>query len=157
MPILNYTTTVNSGKSIAEITGILSSFGARSIITDYDEKGFVSAISFVIMVEGRPLAVRLPCDVDGVFTNLWAAKGVPQRLRTKEQARNVAWRILKDWLEAQLALFQVGQAEAAQVLMPYAIDSEGRTAYQMFKESHIKQLNAAPDNVVEGKFAVNDQ
>lgn len=143
---------LSPAKSIAEITGILSNFGARTIVTDYDEQGFVSGVAFVIMVEGRPLSIRLPCNVDGVYKTLVNAKGVPSSKRTKEQARRVAWRILKDWLEAQLALFQVGQAEIAQVLMPYAVDAEGRTAYQMFKESHIKQLNAAPDNVVEGRF-----
>lgn len=153
MPILNYTTQVESAKSIAEITGILSNFGARTIVTDYDEQGYVSGVAFVIMVEERPLSIRLPVNVDGVYRKLCYAKGVPRAKQNKEQARRVAWRILKDWLEAQLALFQVGQAEIAQVLMPYAVDSEGRTAYSMFKESHMRQLNAAPDNVVEGKFA----
>lgn len=157
MPILNYTTTVDAAKSIGEITGILSRFGARTIVTDYDPDGFVSGISFVIMIEGLPLSIRLPVNVDGVFRSLRGAKGVPNRSKTEAQARRVAWRILKDWLEAQLALFQVGQAEMAQVLMPYATDAAGRTAYSMFKESHLKQLNAAPDNVVEGNFqAVNE-
>lgn len=153
MPILNYTTQIESGKSIAEINAILANFGARTISTDYDENGFVKGVAFVIMVEGAPLAVRLPVNVEGVYKSLCAAKGVPNAKRTREQARRVAWRILKDWLEAQLALFQVGQAEAAQVLMPYAVDSQGRTAYEAFKDSHMRQLPPAPDNVVEGKFA----
>jgi hypothetical protein len=157
MPILNYTTSVEAAKSIGEITSILSRFGARSIITDYDDNGNVSGIGFVILIEGSPLSIRLPCNVEGVYDALRAAKGVPNRSKTRLQARRVAWRILKDWLEAQLALYQIGQAEMAQVLMPYAIDSEGRTAYQMFKEGHMKQLAAAPDNVVEGNFtAVNE-
>lgn len=153
MPILNYTTSVEAQKSIGEITSILSRFGARSILTEYDDNGNVSGIAFVILIEGAPLSIRLPCNVDGVFENLRIAKGVPRRLVSKLQARRVAWRILKDWLESQLALYQVGQAEIGQVLMPYAVDSEGRTAYSMFKESHVRQLNAAPDNVLEGKFS----
>ena len=157
MAILNYTTQVESAKSIAEITGILSNFGARTITTDYDEHGYVSGVAFVIMVEGLPLAIKLPANVDGVYKTLCHAKGVPRSKQTKEQARRVAWRILKDWLEAQLALFQVGQAEIAQVLMPYAVDSEGRTAYSVFRESHMRQLPAAPDNVVEGNFATGTE
>lgn len=151
MPILNYTTKVDSEKSIAEIRGLLTRFDARSITTEYDDDGFVSGISFVIMIEMRPLAVRVPANVDGVFNTLKMEK-VPNSLRSQAQARRVAWRVLKDWLEAQLALFKVGQAEAGQVLMPYAVDREGRTAYQIFKGAHLKQLNAAPDNVVEGNF-----
>ena len=153
MPLLNYTTQVESAKSIAEITAILSNFGARTITTDYNEHGYVSNVSFVILIEGLPLTIRLPVNVAGVYKSLCNAKGVPNSKRTKEQARRVAWRILKDWLEAQLALFQVGQAEIAQVLMPYAVDSEGRTAYSMFKESHIRQLNAP--NVLDFK-AINE-
>lgn len=152
MPILNYTTEVAASKSIAEIQRILAKHGARSITTDYDLDGNICGLSFSIMIEQMPLAIRLPCDVDGVLRALLNADGVPRRSRNKDQARRVAWRILKDWLEAQLALYEVGQAEMAQVLMPYAIDSEGRTAYSMFKEGHVRQLNAAPDNVVEGKF-----
>ncbi len=157
MPILNYTTQIESGKSVGEITAILGGFGARTITTDYDNNGFVSGIGFVIMIEGLPLAIRLPCNVEGVYKSLCNAKGVPSSKRTREQARRVAWRILKDWLEAQLALFQVGQAEIAQVLMPYAVDAEGRTAYSMFKESHMRQLPPATDNVVEGKFAASGE
>jgi hypothetical protein len=100
MPILNYTTTAESDKSIAEITGILSRFGARSITTEYDDDGFVSGISFVIMIEMRPLAIRLPANVDGVH-NVLKREKVPNRFRTTAQARRVAWRVLRDWLEAQ--------------------------------------------------------
>lgn len=154
MPILNYTTKVDSEKSIAEITGLLTRFGARSITTEYDDEGFVSGISFIIMIEMKPLAIRLPVNVEGVFNTLKMER-VPSSLRTMAQARRVAWRVLKDWLEAQLALFKVGQAEAGQVLMPYAVDAAGRSAYSAFKESHIRQLNAAPANVVEHDFAAN--
>ncbi|HEX5704836.1 MAG TPA: hypothetical protein VFX97_16680 [Pyrinomonadaceae bacterium] len=158
MPILNYTTTVEAAKSIAEIQGILAKHGARKISTDFDDNGNVSGIDFIILIDGLPLAIRLPCDVEGVYRTLIRAKGVPRRSHTKLQARRVAWRILKDWIEAQLALYEVGQAELGQVLMPYAIDAQGRTAYDAFKEVHIKQLNAASDNVVEGDFqaAVNE-
>jgi hypothetical protein len=152
MPILNYTTSVEAAKSIDEIQRILARHGARSITTDYDDNGNVSGIMFTIQIEGLPLSVRLPVNVEGVFDQLWKAKGVPRKAKSRLQARRVAWRILKDWLEAQLALYEAGQAEMGQVLMPYAIDAQGVTAYQMFKESHVKQLTSAPDNVVEGKF-----
>src|SRR5262245_53819852 len=111
MPILNYTTSIEAAKSIGEITGILSRFGARQILTDYDDNGNVSGIAFTILIDGMLLSIRLPCNVDGVFENLRTVKGVPRRLITRLQARRVAWRILKAWLEAQFALYQVGQAE----------------------------------------------
>ena len=157
MPILNYTTSVEASKTVGEIQTILGRHGARSITTDYDDNGNVSGVGFVLLIEGRPLSFRLPCNVEGVFNAMWKAKGVPQRSKNRPQARRVAWRIIKDWLEAQLALYQAGQAEMAEVFLPYAIAEDGRTAYQMFRESHVKQLTAG--NVVEGKFqtGTNDQ
>ncbi|HET6671253.1 MAG TPA: hypothetical protein VFH15_13575 [Pyrinomonadaceae bacterium] len=79
-------------------------------------------------------------------------QGRSESIKDATAARRVAWRILKDWFEAQLALHEAGQAEMGQVLLPYAIDSQGVTAYHILKEAHVKQLKAAPDNVVEGKF-----
>lgn len=155
--ILNFTTSIEATKTVGEIQAILGKHGARSITTDYDDNGNVSGVAFVIMIEGLPLSIRLPCNVDGVYESLRQAKGVPNRSKTRLQARRVAWRILKDWLEAQLALYQAGQAEMGQVFMAYAIAGDGRTAYEMFCESHTKQLNAAPGNVVEGNFqAINE-
>lgn len=152
MPILNYTTSVEAAKTVGEIQAILGKHGARSITTDYDDNGNVSGVGFVLLIEGMPLSIRLPCNVDGVLRSMSKAKGVPGRLCTRLQARRVAWRILKDWLEAQLALYQAGQAEMAEVFMPYAISNDGRSVYELFREAHVKQLNAAPDNVVEGNF-----
>lgn len=159
MPILNYTTKIDPNKSVGEIQGILGQHGARSIFTDYDEFRNVTAIGFVLFLErdSRPLNFRLPCNVDGVLAALKKQKGVPYSMQNREHARRVTWRIIKDWLAAQLALIEAGQAEMAEVFMPYAIAEDGRTAYQMFRESHIKQLNAAPDNVVEGKFAATGE
>lgn len=152
MAILNYTTKIEAAKSIDEIQKILARHRARSITTDFDDNGNVSGIRFSIQMEGLPLDVRLPVNVTGVFESLKGVKGISSKSKTLIQARRVAWRILKDWLEAQLALAQIGQAEMAQVLMPYAIDSEGRSAYAVFRESHVRQLNAASGNVREGNF-----
>lgn len=157
MPILNFTTSIEASKTVGEIQGILGKHGARSITTDYDDNGNVSGIGFILLVEGNPLSIRLPCNVDGVYRSLRSAKGVPNRSKTQAQARRVAWRIIKDWLAAQLALYQAGQAEMAEVFMAYAISNDGRSVYEIFREAHVKQLNAAPDNVLEGNFkAVND-
>lgn len=157
MPILNYTTTVDALKTVGEIQALLSQHGARSITTDYDDNGNVSAVAFVLLIEGVPLSFRLPANVDGVLKAMFKAKGCPSRLCTRLQARRVTWRILKNWLEAQLALNEAGQADMAEVFMPYAITNDGRSVYELFREAHVKQLNAAPDNVVEGHFkAINE-
>jgi Fe-S cluster biosynthesis and repair protein YggX len=55
---------------------------------------------------------------------------------TFEQACRVAWRIIKDWLEAQMALIRTQQVEMAEIFLPYLIDKTGRTFFQAVKENN---------------------
>ena len=138
MPILNYTTQIDEGKSVSQIYAILGKHGASKIMTEYAQ-GKVEAVTFQV-VEGQPISFRLPCNVDGVYKALRNSKGVPGSKQTPEQARRVAWRILKDWLEAQLALIESRQATLTQVMLPYAIQHDGRTVYELFMDNHRRQL-----------------
>ncbi|HWT01130.1 MAG TPA: hypothetical protein VN256_12855 [Pyrinomonadaceae bacterium] len=135
MPILNYTTKVNEHKTIGEIQKALVAKGALSVMTDYTPSGTPAAVTFTINVNGTPIRYRLPSDVDGVLRAMQRAKGVPYRLQTREQAVRVCWRILKDWIEAQLAIIEAGQAELAQVFLPYALNSEGQTLFEYFRDN----------------------
>jgi hypothetical protein len=42
----------------------------------------------------------------------------------------VAWRITKDWVEAQLAIIESQMVTTAQVFLPYAVTSNGQTLYE---------------------------
>lgn len=50
--------------------------------------------------------------------------------KTVEQAKRVSWRIVKDWVEAQLAIIESGQAEMGEVFMPYAVTISGETLFK---------------------------
>ena len=50
-----------------------------------------------------------------------------------EQAERVTWRIIKDWLDAQISLIQIGQAEVEQVMLPYMWDGS-KSLYEKLKE-----------------------
>ena len=52
---------------------------------------------------------------------------IPPKMRTKEQATRVAWRIVKDWLAAQLAMIEAGLVDLEEVFLPYAQNQAGRT------------------------------
>ena len=139
MAILNYTTQVDANKTVGEIRAILARKGANQISIDYDE-GLPAGLNFQIIFHGQPVFFRLPCNVEGVFDSLCTAK-VPAAKRTKQQARRVAWRIIKDWTEAQLAIVESRQAEMAEVFLPYALDNQGNTFFQGFAETR-KMLTA---------------
>lgn len=51
-----------------------------------------------------------------------------------EQAERTAWKCLKDWVDAQMALIQLGLANMDEVFMPYIMDRNGNTLYEIAKE-----------------------
>jgi hypothetical protein len=135
MAILNYTTKVPVDKTVAEIQKTLGSKGARSITTDYDAQGRTVAITFMLHLREQQISFRLPVNPEGVFDALYNQKGVEKKYKTREHARLVAWRILKDWIEAQLAIVEANQAKMVEVFLPYALDNKGLTFFQAFEEN----------------------
>ena len=52
-----------------------------------------------------------------------------ERMFTMEHARDVAWRVIRDWLEAQLAIIAAQMAVLDQVMLPYLEVSQGESLY----------------------------
>ena len=132
MPLLNYTTTISAHRTVSEIQERLARSGATAISVDYDD-GEPVALVFLIRVRDTFVNFRLPSHHQGVWAKLKDDSNVPRKLRTEEQARRVSWRIIKDWVEAQVAIIEAGQAEMAEVFLPYAVTPSGQTLYQEFK------------------------
>ena len=141
MPIKNYTTKVNENRTVAEIQALLSEKGAACIQIDYDG-GKPQAIRFMFEVQaGMPVPFRLPCNFDGVRKAMLREM---KRSSTKHRAENsaefqervrwIAWRIVKDWVEAQMALIEANQAALPEIFMPYAESASGQTLYLYWKE-----------------------
>jgi hypothetical protein len=143
MPIKNYTTEVDAAKTCGEITGLLAGKGAKRIQVDYDDAQMPSAISFVYPVHGIPVFFQLPCNIEGVLKCLRTQKGVPRSVQNREQARRVGWRILKNWLEAQLAIVEAGAAQMAEVFLPYAMHQDGKTMFALFDEQYAQKALSA--------------
>jgi hypothetical protein len=132
MPILNYTTQIAAEKTVMEIQTMLGKAKAQAVMSEYDD-GVVSAISFRIKTESGVMSFRLPANVQKIYQVLVRQKITP-KLRTREQAARVAWRIVKDWLEAQLALVSAELADLEQVFLPYAQDETGATLYEVLRD-----------------------
>lgn len=133
MAIANAWTKVDASKSMAETQQMLAEAGATSILIDYDA-GEPAALSFAIAVRGQLVSYRLPANVDGMLAAMKSDNDVPRHLCKRDQARKVAWRVVKDWIRAQLALVEAGQARLAEVMLPYAVTSTGRTLYQELED-----------------------
>lgn len=137
--ILNYTTAVSAERTVGEITRLLVQAKATAILTEFNE-GLISALSFRIATEFGVLTFRLPARVEQVYKVLVRSPKIPPRLRTREQAARVAWRIIKDWLEAQLAMIQAGLVDLEQVFLPYAQNAGGETVYESLRAQRFSSL-----------------
>ncbi len=129
MPILNYTTEVDAIKTAGQIQGLLAMKGAHSIAIDYAD-GEPTALVFRLALNGQDLAYRLPCNWQGVLQTMNRDSKCPPRYKTNAQAKRVAWRIVKDWIEAQLAIIESGQAQTSEVFLPYVVTDNGQTLFQ---------------------------
>lgn len=132
MPIKNYTTTVPAAQSVAEIVGALAAHGATRIQQDYDA-GKPTSIAFVIDTPAGMRAFRLPSSANRVKAVL-----LRQKVKTDDaQAERVAWRILRDWVMAQMAILETEMVAIDQIMLPYMVDDNGRTVYELYQSSQL--------------------
>ena len=123
MPILNYTTSIAVEKTVGQIQAMLAEAGAAAILVEYDDERILSSVSFRIQYNGAMVSFRLPAQLDPVYVILQNDYKVPRKLKSREQAARVAWRIIKDWVEAQLAIVEAEQVEMVEVFLPSDVDA----------------------------------
>jgi len=138
MAILNYTTSIATEKTAGEIQKKLSVAGAQAILSEYDKDGIMCSMSFRI----NNIFFKLPINIDGVYAAMSKDRNIPNKLKSYEQASRVAWRIIKNWIEAQVAIIQAGQAELVQVFLPYAQNKDGKTVFEAIKDNGFKQITS---------------
>ncbi len=139
MAILNYTTEVDCEKTIGIIQKILVKHGAHKITTDY-KNGIPSEVTFCLTLNGSTVGFKLPANYSGVLKAMREDAKVPRSKCTDEQAQRVAWRIVKDWVEAQMAIVEAQLADMAEVFLPYAITKHGTTLYKEVQNNGMLML-----------------
>lgn len=143
MAILNYTTTVSVDKTISDIEKVLRGRVA-TLATHYGEDGVATGLQMTIRTPHGPRTFLLPIDAVGVLAALRADRTVsrPSYL-TFAHAQRVAWRIAKDWLEAQCALIDARMAAMDQVMLPYLLTDGEHTLYDNYKAREQSALEAS--------------
>lgn len=143
MAIKNFTTDVPVNRTVSEIHLMLADHGAKRILFDYSDDGKVDAISFTISTPYGEQAIKLPANAERVREVLHEQKNsTKNRSRTpiddsQEQADRVAWRIVKDWLAAQLAILETEMVTVQQVFLPYFINNKGETLYEVYASGNL--------------------
>lgn len=135
MPLLNYTTQIRALKTSAEVQEILARAGASGVATEYTD-GRPVAVAFRATTPFGPREFVLPIHRDKVLAVLRRQKVQPKYL-TLDQAERVAWRIVKDWVEAQLAIIQTEMVTLDQVMLPYMRTDGGETVFERYQRNQL--------------------
>lgn len=140
---LNYTTSIDADKSAMECIAILTKHGASKIGISVGEDRQPDGLDFVIRTPFGLRGYSLPVNIPGTEKALmaaWRARKIEPRFKEPAQARRVAWRVLKDWLEAQLALIEAGAVDLPQVMLPYLRVDDEHTLYSAWIENETRAL-----------------
>lgn len=141
MPLLNYTTKIEASKTVGEIQKILAKHGAKSILIDFDDNGLIEALAFRVITSHGEVGIRLPVDPEAVLKVLTRQNQlgkVPRSFVNRPQAVRVAWRIVKDWVEAQMAILETEMVKMEQIFLPYVITKDNRTLYEVMVKSQFQ-------------------
>lgn len=143
MNLKNYTSTTPVSSSMGKIEKALVSAGATDISKTYED-GICIAIKFRMLVAGRPLFFMLPARVTACFEVMWKEVKRPRpntKQLIRDQAERTAWKIVCDWVEVQLSMIMLEQAEALEVFLPYVYNpTTEQTFYNQLKEKGFKAL-----------------
>ena len=133
MPLLNYTTKVYVYTTICAIQGQLVKHGAKKIMQEYDDAGRITALSFQIDTPNGLRAIKLPANAEPVRRVL-----AKQKVKCDvEQSERVAWRIIKDWVEAQMAILESEMVQMDEIFLPYMLNSKGQTVFEAYQSQQL--------------------
>lgn len=138
---VNYTTKIDATQTVAEMQALLARHGARRIAVDYGPRGVPSSLDFGLETPHGLRSFSIPVDAERM-QRLLQAEEKAGRLKTGskyertslEQAERVAWRVMKTWLEAQLALVAAELVDLDQAMFAYLqVGPAGETIYEVYR------------------------
>jgi hypothetical protein len=142
MAIKNYTSDKPIERIFAELQQTLGTHGAKHISFEYGDDGKIQGVAFTIKVHDRFIPIKLPARVEqaqAVLKKQWD-EGIISHKRGKEntygyeQAYRVAWRNILDWVQAQMALLEIGIAKLEEIFLPYMQDRDGVTFFERMEQ-----------------------
>lgn len=138
----NYTCDVPVSRTIARIEELLARCGATHIGKEYSIKGEVVALQFAIESGADKHVIKLPANPAAVFDALRAEVSRPRNGtmdRLKEQSQRTAWKLMQDWVEVQMSLISMKQADPLQVFLPYVWNGK-QTFYSALKANGFRAM-----------------
>jgi hypothetical protein len=93
----------------------------------------MKSVKFMLLIEGKNVGFALPANWR-LFQEVLKQQGV-SRASDNEYCYRVAWRCVRDWVLAQLALYETQIVELPQVFLPFAVTKSGDTLYDQVKNN----------------------
>jgi hypothetical protein len=159
----NYTSEVPVSQTIHRIEQVLIKSGVCGITKEYaDTNGTIAALTFRLYSFDSQVTIRLPVSKDAALDALWLdyadvdklsddgqslhwpRKKKKRRSDFTAQAERTAWKIMQDWVEVQMSMIQMKQAEPMQVFLPYVMVDDQTSVFQQIKATHFKGLLTEP-------------
>lgn len=158
MFLKNYTSDVPVPHTIMRMETTLIKCGVKGIEKQYEADGRVTAMTFTIEFPEAPsMKVKIPVREDQVLKVLWdeyvngdkvsedgESIGWPRTKRKtkesfREQARRTSWKLMQDWVEVQMSLILMKQADVREVFLPYVMMGK-RTVFEHIQEKGFRAL-----------------
>src|SRR5258708_14771176 len=121
----NYTTVIAAKRTAQECVSLLAEAGADHVAVSYENRQ-PTGLGFSLDTPHGSRSFLLPVNIDGVhkmlraadFASLHPSQARLLALRSREHAADVAWRVIRDWLDAQLAALAPGKGAIVQGMLP---------------------------------------
>lgn len=160
MFLKNYTSEASVPVTIGRIRATLIRCGVNGITEEFSSAGMITAITFHVTLD-RTYTIRLPADVESALDALWAdyvgtdktqtvngevftcypSQKKRRRSSFREQAERTAWKLQQDWVEVQMSMIQLKQADFLQTFMAYLWDAQKKqTYYQQLRADRFLSL-----------------
>jgi hypothetical protein len=146
MALKNYTTKVPANRSVQEIQEMLQKHGASGTLLEYEKgSGRIASIAFKIDFEGRPMGFRLPLKWREAAL-VMEQQGIKRAAFDEDYAYRVAWRILRDWVDVQMALVELDMARLEEIFLPYVVQQNGQTLFENIAMNPDRLLGSGENN-----------
>lgn len=148
MGLKNYTTKISARQSISEIQEMLQKIGAIGVIMEFEkDTGRVSQMKFGLEMEGKPIAFRLPLKWRESGLAISEDDSVPRAYQNRakndeDYCYRVAWRNLRDWVEAQATVVRLNMVKPVEVFLPYAVQPNDKTIFESLADDPSRLLGS---------------
>lgn len=136
MALKNTYSRAPAAQSVKEIQEALVKAGASGMLFEYEKgTGRIEALKFILPVGSNKVGFALPVNWRR-FQAVIEQEGIGKS-SDEDYVYRVAWRCLRDWVLAQLALYETQIVELPQIFLPFAVGKDNQTLYE---------------KVIQGKF-----